>query len=345
MQKSKRIRALDSIRGLLLFQMILDHFSGPISKALYQCFGFFSAAEGFFFLSGFVGMIAVVGKSARGEDSGWMRRRAFRIWKYHVCSVALLSLFAFFFFPSIRHFFSGLYAHPLSGTALVCLLAYTPEWLDVLPLYVFLLLLGSFLFPRMAEGKWTRILLLSFAVWVCGKFALRRTALGLFPAWIFPGDFDLFSWQFVYFLGAACGCVWKKGKLFSADSKALDRAFPVACALCAFCFLWKHAFLGIPAPGDFWISKEHVGILRLLNFLAFVCIVSFIVRHRPSLLDFSFCAVVGRHSLEVYSAHTVLVYLWMALPGWIQYRSPWNFVSPLLCCAAVWALAKFLEKS
>ena len=37
--------------------MVLDHFSGPISHYLYQCFGFFSAAEGFFFLSGFVGML------------------------------------------------------------------------------------------------------------------------------------------------------------------------------------------------------------------------------------------------------------------------------------------------
>lgn len=345
MGKSKRIRALDSIRGLLLFQMILDHFSSPISKTLYQCFGFFSAAEGFFFLSGFVGMIAVIGKASRGEDASWMRKRAFRIWKYHVCSVALLSLLAFCFFPSIRHFFSGLYAHPFSGTALACLLAYTPEWLDVLPLYVFLLLLGSFLFPVMADGKWKRVLLLSFAAWVCGKFALRETALGLFPDWIYPGDFDIFSWQFFYFSGAACGRIWKKGRLFSADSKFLDRLFPFACAFCAFCFLWKHAFIGIPSPGDFWISKEHVGLLRLANFVAFVGIVSFFVRCRPSLLDFSFCAVTGRHSLEVYTAHTVLVYFWMALPGWIQFRLPWNCLAPIFCCAAVWALAKRLDRN
>lgn len=152
MSESKRIRALDSIRGLLLFQMILDHFSGPISKILYQCFGFFSAAEGFFFLSGFVGMLAFIGKRKRGENADWMRLRAFRIWKFHIGTVAFLVLLAFFCLPSIQHFFTGFYRHPGSGILFAGILAYTPEWLDVLPLYVFLLLFGSVFF--LSDDAW-----------------------------------------------------------------------------------------------------------------------------------------------------------------------------------------------
>ena len=86
-------------------QMTLDHFSSPISHVLYQCFGFFSAAEGFFFLSGFVGMLATISKTARGETTRWMQKRAFRIWIYHIVSLLFLVSAALFFFPRIQHFF------------------------------------------------------------------------------------------------------------------------------------------------------------------------------------------------------------------------------------------------
>lgn len=343
MSESKRIRALDSIRGLLLFQMILDHFSGPISKILYQCFGFFSAAEGFFFLSGFVGMLAFIGKRKRGENADWMRLRAFRIWKFHIGTVAFLVLLAFFCLPSIQHFFTGFYRHPGSGILFAGILAYTPEWLDVLPLYVFLLLFGSVFFYPMTNGRLKWVLLLSFALWGFGQVPFRPFVLRIFPDWVYPGFFDLISWQFLYFIGAACGVVWKKGTLFSSPSQFLDRIFPIALIVCIACFGWKHALLGISAPPEFWISKEHVGLLRLANFLAFVGVISYVVRHRSSWLDFSFCEVVGRHSLEAYSFHVILVYLWMATPGFIQYRLPWTVLAPILCVVLVWALSKMLD--
>ncbi len=340
--KPGRILALDSIRGLLLLQMTLDHFSGPISRHLYQCFGFFSAAEGFFFLSGFVGMLAVKSKTARGENSGWMRTRAFRIWKFHMATLVFIALLAFFLLPSLQKFFTGLYEHPVSGSLFAGLLAYTPEWLDVLPLYVFLLLFGSLVFPAMIRGHLKLAWGVSFGIWLCAQFSLRSQVLKIFPDWIYPGFFDLFAWQFIYFSGAAISFLWKSQKFSSAF---LQRIFPASIFFCAFCFVWSHQMLPFPRPSDFWISKEHVGALRYLNFLAFVGVISSIVRRKPNLLDFSFCRTIGRHSLEVFTGQTICVYLWMATPARFQFHAPFNVLAPILCCALLFAVAKRLERN
>lgn len=325
--------------------MTLDHFSGPISHYLYQCFGFFSAAEGFFFLSGFVGMLAARSKTDRGENSGWIRQRAFRIWKFHIATLFSIALFAFFFLPSLQRFFTGLYEHPLSGSLLAGFLAYTPEWLDVLPLYVFLLLIGSIVFPGIIRGRLKLAWGISFGLWVCAQFSLKSQVLKIFPDWVSPGFFDLFAWQFVYFSGAAISFLWKSQNQIFFSRQELDRFFYLSLVLCIFCFLWSHRLLPIPSPSDFWVSKEHVGALRYLNFLAFIGVISFIVRHRPKLLDFSFCRILGRHSLEVFTGQTICVYLWMAAPAKFQYHVPFNILAPILCCAILFAVARKLERN
>lgn len=322
--------------------MTLDHFSGPISHCLYQCFGFFSAAEGFFFLSGFVGMLAVKSKASRGENAGWMRKRAFRIWKFHVATLSFIALLAYFLLPSLRKFLIGLYEHPISGSLLAGILAYTPEWIDVLPLYVFLLLAGSFVFPAMNRGHLKLAWGMSFSVWLLAQFSLRRLVLGIFPDWIYPGFFDLFAWQFVYFSGAAISLLWKDRKITATH---LDRSFLASIPFCAICLVWSHRFFDLPLPGDFWISKEHVGALRFLNFLAFVGVVSFIVRRKPGLLDFAPCRTLGRHSLEVFTGQTIGVYLWLATPARFQYHAPFNILAPILCCAILFAIARRLERN
>ncbi len=107
----------------------------------------------------------------------------------------------------------GLYEHPISGILLAGILAYTPEWLDVLPLYVFLLLLGSLVFPAIIRGHLKLVWGISFGLWVCAQFSLRLQILKIFPDWIYPGFFDLFAWQFVYFSGAAISFLWKQQKV------------------------------------------------------------------------------------------------------------------------------------
>jgi peptidoglycan/LPS O-acetylase OafA/YrhL len=68
----QRITALDSIRGILLAWMAIDHWGGPISAQLYQRLGFWTAAEGFFFISGYVATQVALGKP---DPQRWFLQR------------------------------------------------------------------------------------------------------------------------------------------------------------------------------------------------------------------------------------------------------------------------------
>lgn len=347
-----RIRALDSIRGLLLLQMTLDHFGRPISYYLYQCFGFFSAAEGFFFLSGFVGMLAATSKGVKDPKQSWMRWRAFKTWRYHIVTLVSLCLAAWLFLPRVGNLFESIYSHPASGSAFSLLLANTPEYLDVLPLYVIFLLAGSFVFPLFTRAARKRQVLClwlpSLALWIAAQFGLRDACNGFFPQWIHHGDFDPFGWQFVYFSGAATASWWRIARRDESAGNALAvnavrRATPAIIALLVFCFLWSHQFIALAEPTSFWTSKVHVGPLRFANFFTFMLLTCAVVRRWPALLDFRATNVMGRHSLDVYTAHIVLIYLWMATPGTVRYHGPWNVLVPVVACVLLWALAKARE--
>ena len=348
-----RIRALDSIRGLLLLQMTLDHFGRPISQYLYQCFGFFSAAEGFFFLSGFVGILAAASKGQKDPRQKWMRLRAFKTWRYHIVTLVALCIAARFVLPQVAYNFDTLYSHPVQGSLWSALLVYTPEWLDVLPLYVVFLLVGSFVFPLFLKANKKRTLLLlwfpSLALWVAAQFGLRDACNSIFPRWIHHGFFDPFGWQFVYFSGAAMSAWWRLARRDESAGDALavrtvSRLTPAIIVATVFCFVWSRGILPLPMPVEFLTSKDHVGPLRFANFFIFMLTICWSVRRWPGLLDFKPTNLLGRHSLDVYTAHIVFIYLWMATPKTIRYQSPWNIVIPITACVLLWVIAKLREQ-
>ncbi len=325
--------------------MTLDHFGKPIYTYLYQCFGFFTAAEGFFFLSGFVGIYAAVSKQAKDPSQSWMRKRALRIWIYHTATLVLMATLAYFCLPRIAYLFQPIYNHPLQATALSLTLVHTPVWMDVLPLYVILMLVGSFVFPFFVKARDRRKIFLlwlpSLCVWLASQLGLRDAVNGIFPSWTHHGDFDPYSWQLVYFTGAAVAAWWKRTDMDS--TRIVDRlTFPIAIAF-TFCLLWSHQILPLGTPSDVLINKVHLGALRFCNFFMFMMLIGAIVRKWPAALDFRLTNVIGRHSLDVYSAHIVILLLWFSTPKDIKYQSPWNVVAPITCCLILWAIAKLRE--
>lgn len=332
--------------------MTLDHFGKPISYFLYQVFGFFSAAEGFFFLSGFVGILAAKSKSHKDPMQSWMRWRAFKTWRYHIATLIFLSIVVFAFLPKDRFLFSSLYNHFAAGSLWSALLINTPEWLDVLPLYVIFLFVGSLVFPILLKIKRKRILFLlwlpSLFIWLAAQFGLRDIICSIFPKWIQHGNFDPFGWQFIYFTGAFVSAWWSlaleeesNGSPFAVQF--VKKLTPILFLILVFCFLWSHQFISFALPNEFFINKEHLGALRFANFFVFMLFICWIVRSWPNLLDFNFTNVLGRHSLDVYTAQIILIYFWMATPNSIHYHAPWNVLIPLVSCVILWALAKWRE--
>lgn len=337
-------------------QMTLDHFGRPISYYLYQCFGFFSAAEGFFFLSGFVGMLAAKSKAQKDPGQSWMRKRALRIWVYHMLTLAAMSAIGFAGVPVLASYFKALYEHPLQASLWASLMVYTPMWLDVLPLYVIFLIVGSLAFRFFARAKSkTAVFLLwlpSLLLWLLAQFDLRAFVNSLFPVWIHHGTFDPFGWQFAYFTGAATIAWWRLAREQDPEVhgrwnavRLVKLSTPLLGVVFVFCMLWSHGFIALPQPADFLLSREHLGILRFANFYVFMLLVCAVVRFRQKWLDFGPLNTIGRHSLDVYTAHIVLIYMWFSVvPNSVRYHLPWNVVIPLAVCVCLWGIAKLREK-
>ncbi|MDR1760066.1 MAG: OpgC domain-containing protein [Fibrobacter sp.] len=340
-----RIRALDSIRGLLLVQMILDHFGNPFTTYLYQVFGFFSAAEGFFFLSGFVGILAARSKTNRGETLAWMPRRAFKIWRIHLFTLFSILAVAFLVFPSLLPYFKAYSSHPAAAIFLSVVLIHIPPWFDILPLYVFLLMAGFFVFPLLVRKHFLIVALGSLGLWALAQWGLRDLLLLFLPEYVYPGFFDLMAWQLVYFAGAISAAILHY-VLNAAPSKEkfLNRMGFVSIAVSVFFCLWKYQVIPVPLPSDFWVSREHLGALRFLNFCAFAAGISLAVRKRPQWLDFSFTAILGKNSLIVYALHTFLIYAWFISPPALRFALPWNILIPVLSVVLLWGISLMMEK-
>lgn len=332
-KSNNRLSVLDSIRGLLLVQMTLDHLGLPFNYWLYQCFGFFTAAEGFFFLSGLVGAWAVQRKIDKDPGAHFLRKRARTLWLAQILPVFAFAAFVIAGGISPPYGFEAFTSNPVLAPVLTLLLLHTPGWFDVLSLYAFLLLAGSWLLPRMARGSWTP-LVASFLLWSAAQFGLRAWTRQVLPDWSAAGTFDPFAWQFTYFLGAGAAVLLPR--LRSRLQPSVIRAICYTAILfAAFGLAWSRQWLSLPAPEEFWVSRSQLGPLRLLNFLSFTALVACWIRHWPNTLDFRATALLGRQSLPVFVWQSLLVQFWFLAPAF-WHQSPWNAVGSLIALSTIW---------
>lgn len=317
---SRRVE-LDVLRGMLLVTMVLTHL--PTRFRIYsdQPLGFVSAAEGFVFLSAFVagGTYA----SMLGErGSGYVRRRiwaqARRVYGYHIALLA----FAFTVIavmaaatgrPGIRNLLGFYFDFP--GVALLGapLLLYQPPLLDILPMYVVFLALTPVLLEVVQQRGWGWVLASSLLLWTVAQVGGRSYLHSLFcsiTGMPLPldaaGSFDQLAWQLLWVFGLWAGA----RRAQAASPRGLCFA---AAALVALGFLvWRHRLGGLwieLGPREPWLDKWHLGWLRLVNFAALALVVSRTLLRALRHLRISALSVLGRASLQAFTAHAVLCLL------------------------------------
>jgi hypothetical protein len=169
----KRYWEIDALRGLMLVLMTVTHLPTRLTDPLGQPFGFVSAAEGFVLLSAFVaGLVYSRIGYARGVDS---MRQAFwrRVVKVYLCQAAIL-LFLFTVIaavglhidqPAVKNLVSYYLAEPRDGFLFGLLLVYEPALLDILPMYIFFMLLSPWVLAFAMRHGWTWVMVASAIVW------------------------------------------------------------------------------------------------------------------------------------------------------------------------------------
>lgn len=323
---SNRLVFLDVLRGFMLIGITLGHFGDTFVWLVWQPLGYFSNAEGFILLSGTVfGLVYARIYQRSPEEMGTKAvRRAILIYLNHLGLLVFVAAFTWLTYGWSTHWNShALYLglEPVKGFLLGIVTLYQPPLLDILPMYALFVLLGPVIIRQLMAGRWRQVMAVSFLVWVIFAHLLlggtwRETLaqhLGLgFPYQI--GEFDPLVWQFLFFSGLILG-----HRMFAYPGVLRPNPVLIALALliAIYFFALRHAFL--PFPGFWhasWVDRHDLGLIRMINiaalvylFWTLVVLSRDVVWSRGMIVVRDFFAVLGRHSLPVFTAHVVLIYL------------------------------------
>lgn len=355
---------LDAARGLMLLWITLTHLPTVASTYVNQPFGFFSAAEGFIFLSAlFTGRI--YSRIAAREGLGAMNRklgmRTLRLYAHHALLLALTFLLAVPIAehgnrPGLHNLLDFYFAAgPVRSIVDGALLVYSPPLLDILPMYIIFLLLTPVVLMLAARVGWKYVLGGSSVLWLLAQFGLRQTAynvvahLGVTIPLNEMGSFDLWAWQFLWMLGLWFGVGWAKGNL-RIEPWARRLTIPALLIVPAFLVLRYMVGRGVELGGlEVNFDKWHLGVVRLIDFSAFAVL---LVRLQPVM---KFLAVrplvmLGQASLQVFCAHLFFCFFGLTMMGSASMVSGWRQVlllaltfSALLFTAKIFAKQPKLE--
>lgn len=315
-----RDRRWDAIRGLLLIIMTIDHFPSGLKHYLEDGLGFTTAAEGFFFLAGFVAGLSYRRTLSESGLSAVISRsfcRAGKIYIFHLCTFLIVLGVKLSFDDQAAlagkwgwndwqggHFFLFLLR--------VATLHFQPAYFDILPMYFFLILTIPPVMFCLRRKLWWLVLSESLGLWLLAQTGEsegveRGFFIGMF------GWFNILSWQILFIFGMVLGYHQFMGRALTLRPKGWG-LFSIIF-LGGLLFLFRHGLL----PGsetlrsEMLTGKPYLGPVRLLNFMILAMIIS-----SPQLWpDRAFWTrafgFLGRHSLPVFCSHIIFLYIYLIL--------------------------------
>ena len=321
----KRDYRLDFFRGLALFFIFIDHVpDNPLAYVTLRTFALADAAEVFIFISGYTAALVYGQKMLRDGvlfATALIWRRAWQLYVAHLCLFMLYSAQVAY---TVQHFSNPLFSdelgiadflsRPAETLMRVLLLQFQPAYLDILPLYIFLLLIfPAFMLAMRRHFLWA--LIPSLALYVLA----RTTGMNM------PGNtdsdgwyFNPFAWQFLFVIGACLGYAQATGRRMPRTGR-WPRALFMAAILIAGAALviqlsWTLHEYDPRIPGflmqTLWpLDKSTLAPLRLLSILALAVLVARLIpRDAPFMTSRLGWIVVlcGQNSLHVFCLSILL---------------------------------------
>lgn len=310
----QRLVALDFFRGLMLVIITIDHFGGPLREFTWESLGFVSAAEGFVFLSGFTSGLVYGRPDPQGDQDRLSAAylRAFLIFRYHVAILLLLLTLAWAV-PVYSEAWKGALGLPYASLpeALLLLVALVsqPYLMDILPLYVLFLLATPLCMRLVHQGRLSWVLGGSFLLWLAVQWDLPGRPADVLSLQVrHPGYFVPLAWQLLFVIGCVWGYRHAIGKAI-----ALPRGRRVVVAAVAVCLVLaaeRHDWISVPFIGlDSGNHRPSLSWVRLLDFLLVAYLFAVLIVRYPGCVRGGWIAFIGRHSLQVFAWHIVILYL------------------------------------
>lgn len=345
----KRYEILDGLRGYFLLTMLLNHLvfiGGHWMLSVNQNqLAFVESAQGFILLSGLlVGiiygrMIATNGFEKVCRQS-WVR--ASGIYRYAMGVIVVVLVLRAVLPDADRIWYDWLgdtsLDEPLRMAA-VATLMFQPTFMDILPQYIVYMAFAPFVIRLCVTGKWAYVVAGSLALWMAGQLGLQKLVTEAVNSWLAGSDkqgirasFNLFGWQIVFVAGLIAGVStgtrrveW--AKIFRPEATRIPK---LCLAICLFFLPLRIASAHGLLPQFVLVKfatmeiRADFGPVYVMNFAAaaigFVWLLTAGPRHtnvwvrRMSvmliwLFSSSFLRLLGRHSLQVYVWHVVIVYM------------------------------------
>ena len=307
--------------------------------------GFVEDAQGFVFMSGLlIGMVYAKRMSKDGFRAGAMRiwHRAAELYLYAL-SCLLVIFIAARTIPAMQGYWAhwlGDFATPRSAATLAATaLLYQPTYMDILPQYIAYLVVAPPLVYLVLNGKWTWVAIGSAVCWLAIQLGVHlpaATAVNDLLGRIAPGlairsHFNIFAWQVVFMTGLVLGALTSTRQIEWKEVFHPERRTVLVAAVAFFLFFMalriSWTFGVVPeVTWDRFVAVTNRGefsFVYLLNFAATGYIVAWLMiagprtaeawLHRPAgalhgLFSLPFLRLLGRHSLQVYVFHVVLIY-------------------------------------
>jgi hypothetical protein len=344
----RRLDLIDGLRGYFLVFMLINHmvFDGGywLVQVNLRQIAFVEDAQGFVFLSGLLVGLVYVGKMVpagfmAGARALW--KRAGELYLYAMGSLALV-LTAALLLPqasrSWEDWLGQLSWTNGAGLAAAAALIYQPTLLDILPQYVVYMLAAPFVLWACLKGHAGVVMAGSGLLWLAAQFGLHLPlTTGLNQALANLGDtgvrghFNLLAWQLVFIGGMVLGAATRTGQIrwdavFRPDRTLLPKA---ALALCLFLAPFR---IGLNWGGlpplvlerfTLFENRGDFGLVYLLNFAAAATGLAWLLIAGPrsarawvrrlaaictGLFRLPFLRLIGRHSLQTYVWHLMLVF-------------------------------------
>lgn len=303
--KSQRNTNLDVLRGALLIIMTIDHFS---SQVISYYFSFFSAAEGFVFISGIVMGIYGYNKY-KSEGYSTLKsnliKRSIRIYKYHICTFLVFLLFTEIIHTNDSSYLSAqidLFEKIIWGSLLV----YKPSGTDILPMYIVFVLISPVLIKLIVNKRIGFILAISSILWFLNYTFIESRLIYWFPYYNIPlkGVFSVLSWQFIFILGVSTSFLIKSEKINNII-KSKTTFYLAMLILIAFLTLRFEIFNSEYIK--YLTSRNTLGPLRILNFISFAYIVYYLISKISMNGRLKAVGLLGQYSIQVFTFHLLIL--------------------------------------
>ena len=348
-----RDQRLDIVRGWLQLTIFASHAYGSFVGGwmIHSAWGLSDSSELFVFLSGFTLGSVFARRAAR---DGWragtrdLLRRTWRLYRIHLGVFALFAAMLLLAGPWLpgearRLGFGFLLDHPVGALPGVLSMLYQPEWMGILPVFVWsMLLLPGFAWAEARFGGWALLppVLMYALVW----------GVGLAAPSLAPGGgiaFNPFAWQMLFLVGAFLG----------RRALLLGRALPfaagwarwvtgAAAAVLLGGLLLRLAWYGFspvaaPVAEARWsVGKEDLAWPRVLHAWALAWVVAALVPRDAGWMHGAVpraVATIGRFSLEVFCLGLFLAW---GVSTALRLVPVW-WLDPLLIGLGGWVLALF----